>query len=298
MRLRSLLGSLLALAALLLATPLQAQSSLERLEQQLRSTETLPAPPPDPAPPADRLAPGYFGAIANDQQPLPGVQILQVVPNGPAEQAGLQEKDLILAINGQPIHNMDDLGQIISASPAGTELSLQISRDGRQTTARVTLGERPGEAGPVGQPVVPGMPAAEQVLRVLLGVQARPLSAEDRQRLQVPAERGAVVTQVIAGSPAEQADIPPEAVIVGVNQLLVTSPEQLAQRLFNIGPDAFAEVTYYHEGRFVRERLQLAPTALNLEQQVQLLERQVQSLQQRVLDLENRLQAPEPQDAP
>ncbi len=97
---------------------------------------------------------------ANNLETQQGVYIHQVVPDGPADQAGLQGSsgtttvngltvptggDVITEINGQPLATLDDLlGQIAFSNP-GDEMQLTILRDGQQRQITVTLEARPQE---------------------------------------------------------------------------------------------------------------------------------------------------------
>lgn len=91
-----------------------------------------------------------------DQQ---GALIVEVVPGGPADKANLrgsdQERtingqpfriggDVITAVDGQPIHNFEDLVAFLARSTeVGQQVSLSILRDGKAQTAKVELAARP-----------------------------------------------------------------------------------------------------------------------------------------------------------
>ena len=61
----------------------------------------------------------------------------------PAQSAGLQVGDVIVAVNGQTITSEEDLaGAVLSRTP-GTKISIEVQRGAGQQTIQVTLGERP-----------------------------------------------------------------------------------------------------------------------------------------------------------
>jgi regulator of sigma E protease len=60
-----------------------------------------------------------------------------VVPGRPAERAGLQRGDSIIAVDGTPVRRWDEVTRRISTS-AGQELALDVVRGGRTVTVRVT----------------------------------------------------------------------------------------------------------------------------------------------------------------
>jgi len=74
-----------------------------------------------------------------------GVIVTDVQKNSPAERAGIKAGDVITAINGQPIHNTDDIWSVIENedAKAGDILKLKIYRNGRTLTANLRLEEPP-----------------------------------------------------------------------------------------------------------------------------------------------------------
>jgi regulator of sigma E protease len=60
-----------------------------------------------------------------------------VVAGRPAERAGLERGDSIVAVDGAPVKRWDEVTRRISTS-AGQELALDVIRDGRTVTVRVT----------------------------------------------------------------------------------------------------------------------------------------------------------------
>jgi S1-C subfamily serine protease len=51
--------------------------------------------------------------------------------------------DLIVGVNGHPLTREEDLADVISAMSAGDEVSLDLIRDGKRQTVKLTLGRRP-----------------------------------------------------------------------------------------------------------------------------------------------------------
>jgi S1-C subfamily serine protease len=62
------------------------------------------------------------------------VEVYSLDADGPAARAGLRRGDLIVAINGQVIANVDDLYRFLSEWPAGEALSLTVLRHTRKLT--------------------------------------------------------------------------------------------------------------------------------------------------------------------
>jgi S1-C subfamily serine protease len=67
-----------------------------------------------------------------------------VFPGSPAEQAGLQAGDIIVAINGTQVTADSDLSMLILPFSAGDTITLRVLRDSSTEEVDVTLGELPG----------------------------------------------------------------------------------------------------------------------------------------------------------
>lgn len=61
----------------------------------------------------------------------------------PAQQAGLQQNDVITGINGQTVNSNSDLASALLNAAPGTKVTLTILRGSNQMTITITLGERP-----------------------------------------------------------------------------------------------------------------------------------------------------------
>jgi S1-C subfamily serine protease len=72
-----------------------------------------------------------------------GVLVVEVVSGSPAEAAGLQAGDIIIAADGQPIKSEDDLRAFLSGKKVGDQATFTIQRGDKQDQARITLAESP-----------------------------------------------------------------------------------------------------------------------------------------------------------
>ena len=77
-----------------------------------------------------------------------GSMITSVVPNGPADEAGLLEDDVILSIDGRDVINFSDMiGYLFSSTEPGDVVDLEVFRDGEIIELEMTLGARPVNNG-------------------------------------------------------------------------------------------------------------------------------------------------------
>jgi len=83
--------------------------------------------------------------IPDDVEARGGAYVVNVLPDGPAEKAGIEKEDIIIAIDGQPVDGPAQLIDIISSAEPGTRVKCRIWRAGKEKTIRVNLGERPTE---------------------------------------------------------------------------------------------------------------------------------------------------------
>ena len=84
---------------------------------------------------------GYLGIEGGDAAGGdPGALIASVVPGSPAEDAGLEAGDRVVAVNGDAVTSFGDLGVFIRRHGPGDELTLTISRDGEEQEIAATLG--------------------------------------------------------------------------------------------------------------------------------------------------------------
>jgi S1-C subfamily serine protease len=65
----------------------------------------------------------------------------------PAQAAGIQQQDIITAVDGQTVNSSNDLGAALQSKAPGTQVKITLMRGSNQQTVTVTLGERPTNAG-------------------------------------------------------------------------------------------------------------------------------------------------------
>jgi S1-C subfamily serine protease len=71
-----------------------------------------------------------------------GVRIGEIEPDGPADRAGLEVGDIVLAVGGKPISGADDLIRLLGADAIGRTLELKIIRTGKLEWRSVAPRER------------------------------------------------------------------------------------------------------------------------------------------------------------
>ena len=72
-----------------------------------------------------------------------GIRVDRVFPGTPAERAGLEEDDIVTAVDGRPIYEADSLVLEVGRLPVEAPARLSVIRDGRRRTLEVTLAKFP-----------------------------------------------------------------------------------------------------------------------------------------------------------
>ena len=285
----------------------RAQTALQELENKIRTANQqgqLPGQqtggPASVVPPAAGAAvePGYLGMLADDQAGGSGVRIVELTVGAPGEKAGLKAGDVVTAIDGKPIATMRDFEPILLSTQAGTKLTFQVLRDNQPQQIVVTLGQRPapGERRfDFGR--IPDDPTAPPEARAaVLGVRLATVTPEIQRAYSLPAARGALVVDVVPGSPAAKAGVPIEAVVVFVDGKQIDTPSDLSRLVAEAGPGKEIKLAYFSRGQLVERKVRLEsrfvdPLAVDptIVARPQVESDQVQALQRRILELEKRV---------
>jgi membrane-associated protease RseP (regulator of RpoE activity) len=77
-----------------------------------------------------------------------GAEVSDVVQGSPADEAGLQPGDIILAVDGQRLTKAALLRRLVQGHLPGDEVSLLVLHDGGQVTLTVVLGQAPIQPAP------------------------------------------------------------------------------------------------------------------------------------------------------
>jgi len=90
-----------------------------------------------------RVSRGWLGI--NMREVAQGVRVFRVLPDTPADRAGLRRGDVILEYNGQKIGSIKDLKWAIGDTEADAEVAMKVLRKKTEQILRVKIGEMPPE---------------------------------------------------------------------------------------------------------------------------------------------------------
>jgi len=165
---------------------------------------------------------GYLGVVIQDVSPnlakafnVPagkGALVGDVTPDGPGAKAGLQKGDVIEALNGDTVQDINSLRLQIASFAPGTVVHLKVLRGGQERDLTVTLGQLPEKEAAA----TPGAPNENSPMR---GVQVDNLTPSIARDLGLGVgTKGVVVTSVAPDAPAADAGLQRGDVIEQINR--------------------------------------------------------------------------------
>jgi len=145
-----------------------------------------------------------------------GALVGDVEPGSPAQKSGLEKGDIVVALDGKPITDSNQLRMSISMMAPGTTANLKVWRNGSEHDIAVKLGELPAEN-------VRASAAPENPQGALEGVTVENVTDQTAQQLGLPDRtKGVVVTDINPSSPVADSGLQRGDVIQEVNHQSVT----------------------------------------------------------------------------
>jgi len=129
-----------------------------------------------------------------------GALVAQVEAGAPAAQAGIKVGDIITRFDGERITMSGDLPHVVGQTRPGSEVSVDLMREGKQQTVRVTVGALPGEDG---EQQAEASPSTDVGGRLGLLVEEIPEALKQRWGV----DSGVLVKQVVPGKPGAKAGL-------------------------------------------------------------------------------------------
>lgn len=147
-----------------------------------------------------------------------GALVARVLPNSPAEKAGLQPGDVVVAFNGKDISESSELPKLVGRSKIGSEVPLKIIRKGDTLTRTVKIEELPKDEETKLADREPQV-SEENRLQIVVA----DLTPEQRKQLEI---KNGVVVQQVNNGPAMRAGIQRGDVILSINNIDIQNTEQ------------------------------------------------------------------------
>lgn len=177
----------------------------------------------------------YLGVSPHDNQDDQlGVKVY-VVNNSTADAMGMQDGDVILNINGQPMVDWSDITLAINQLKAGDNIAIDFERSGKKMHA-----EQPIKSYAEGKQMAPRITGWDIDERAFLGINSNGVSEEKAEKLGFENTNGSYITSVISNTAAEKAGLQPFDYVYGINDFRTNEDVSLTEilRKFKTGDKA------------------------------------------------------------
>jgi serine protease Do len=178
-------------------------------------------------------------AASLDLKEVRGVIIGAVTPGSAGERAGLKQGDVITAVGGAAVNDVNSLRNRIASTAPGTDVTLTVVRDGREQQVRATLGEFSQTARRDDDPSGSesgGAGGASGEATGKLGLRVQPVTPELAREFELsPGTQGVAVADIDPSGPAADAGIQRGDVIVQANRQPVRSSADLTAAVGRTG---------------------------------------------------------------
>ena len=157
-----------------------------------------------------------------------GALVSEIIPGGPADEAGMKQGDVILSFDGKEVTEMRDLPRIVAETPIDKAVQVKVQRRGKVVTLKVKVG-RLEESNQIAetQPANPKKQTKQPGLK-LLGLTLETLDAKTRARAGLDDDKkGVLIAQVDEDSSASESGVKSGDIIVEVDQTSVAKPQDV-----------------------------------------------------------------------
>ncbi len=141
-----------------------------------------------------------------------GALVADVVTGGPAEKAGFKRGDVIVSFDGKNINESSELPYIVSSTPVGKIVDVEILRAGAKQTIQVELGELPQDGETTLASRAPSSSPAS------LGLYVQELTPDLASRYNITSSEGVLIFRVDVNSPASEAGLKSGDVILEIDR--------------------------------------------------------------------------------
>jgi len=211
---------------------------------------------------------GYLGVIlqdintgmakAMDLDDEDGVLVSEVVDGSPADEAGLQDGDVIIKFKGKDLKSHSALTKAVGKSSPGEKVELVILRDGKKKTVEVELGERKehtmvffgdedGDSEKI-KIMINDLDFLHEE-RGFMGVELDDINEQMGEYFDVKDGEGALITSVTEDSAAEAAGLEAGDVIVKMDGEDIESAEDVHSALAGTEPEQKMELRVIRKGK-------------------------------------------------
>jgi serine protease Do len=149
-----------------------------------------------------------------------GAIVSDVKEDGPADQGGVKQGDVIISYQGSPVEEAVALQRMVTRTPVGTKVPVKVMRDGHEKELTITIGEQPDT-------IKTAKAESGEKDYAFAGVAVQDLDKDQAKELGIKGKaQGVVVTSVEPDSGADRAGLLPGDVIREINRQPVKSVKE------------------------------------------------------------------------
>jgi S1-C subfamily serine protease len=167
-----------------------------------------------------------------------GVVINRVMPNSPADKAGLKPGDILLSLEGTNLTTSEQLAELVGDHNSGDRVKLEVLHNGKPETIFVELGERQNNSSRAFMDQLSQLPSPRvfsksyrfsqtDVADTYIGVNLESINSQLGEYFGVSEGKGVLVTEVLEDSPAAKAGLKVGDVIVAMNGKDISDPSDI-----------------------------------------------------------------------
>jgi serine protease Do len=177
-----------------------------------------------------------------------GALITSVETDSPAAKGGVQPGDVVVRVNDQSITESGDLPHVVGMIMPGDKAQVDIYRKGRRKTLTVVVGSL---ANGDQESLAKSTDGADS-----LGIIAEDLQEEERLRLRL--RGGVLVTQVTPASPASEARLQVDDIIVQLGYSRIDDIAEYREVIKQLPKNMPVAIRFYRQGRAIFRTIQIA----------------------------------------
>lgn len=182
-----------------------------------------------------------------------GLLISEVVDGSPADQADLEEGDVILQYDGTPVEIGVEFAKMVKKTKPGSKVKIKILSDGETEEIEVEIGKLKK------QRVLKfnGKTICINSNKPRLGVKIHSMNQDLAKYFQVDTGKGVLILDVVEKSPAEKGGLKSGDVIVKVNDEAVGESDDLIEELADLEEGDEVTIGYIRHGKSAQVKIEL-----------------------------------------
>lgn len=157
-----------------------------------------------------------------------GALVTDVVPDSPAQRAGLRPGDVILGFGGKPVRLASDLPWLAATAGIGKTIPIRLVRKGKPLQVTASLTARPGAQ--------PAAPRSQRATRAALGLVVSEITPNVARIFGLRQVGGVLITRVLPGSQAEQLGVVRGEVVLQVGSVVIRGLADYLRALRGVPP--------------------------------------------------------------